>query len=89
MAAGLVAAGARLDLVSKDGWSALYFACSFKRAAMAMLLLEAGAAVNLVTLGGNTALDIADVKGLAAVAEALRARGGLTAAELKEVAKMK
>jgi len=87
VAAGLIAAGARLDLVSKDGWSALYFACSFKRAAMALRLLEAGAAVNVVTLGGNTALDIADAKGLAAVAEALRARGGLTGAELKEAAK--
>ena len=51
-------------------------------AATALLLVRAGAALDLVGNHGKTALDEASDKGLADVADAIRARGGLTAAEL-------
>ena len=73
---------AKLDLVDKYGGSALNYACIFKRATTALLLVEAGAALNLVDKIGLSALDIADEQGLAAVSAAIRARGGLTGAEL-------
>ena len=79
--ARLVAAGAKLDLVDKNGFSALMFACINKRAATAMLLVEAGTALNLATpCDGLAALDWADISGLASVAAAIRARGGVTSA---------
>jgi thiosulfate/3-mercaptopyruvate sulfurtransferase len=79
--ARLIAAGATLDVVDENGGSALMFACIHEHAASAMLLIEAGAALNLAP-GGVTVLDIADKHGLASVAAAIRARGGLTHAEL-------
>ena len=73
---------AKLDLVDKYGGSALNYACIFKRATTALQLVEVGAALNLVDSHGLSALDYADIKGLAAAAAAIRARGGLTGAEL-------
>ena len=81
VAASLVAAGAALDLVDSDGLSALHFACDFKRAATALLLARAGAALNLVG-DGKSALDYAREKGLDDVVGALRALGGKSAAEI-------
>jgi hypothetical protein len=46
VSARLIAAGAKLDHVNKDGDSALILACFNKRAATALLLVEAGAALN-------------------------------------------
>jgi hypothetical protein len=46
VAARLIAAGAKLDRVNKDGDSALILACGNKRAATALLLVEAGATLN-------------------------------------------
>ena len=83
VAARLIAAGAKLDLVDKQGISALQWACYLEKAASALLLVEAGAALNQVAINGKSALDEADRKGLAAVAAAIRARGGRTGAELK------
>ena len=82
VAARLVAVGARLDLVDREGDSSLIFACITKRVATAMLLIESGAELNLVDAEGETALDVAIMRGLTSVAAALRARGGCTAAEL-------
>jgi hypothetical protein len=83
VAARLFAAGAKLDRVNKTGGSALFFACNNKQPATGLLLIKAGAALNLVHSSGRTALDEASENGLASVAEAIRARGGLTGAELK------
>jgi ankyrin repeat protein len=82
IAARLIAAGAKLDLFDKGGHSALINACVCKRSATALLLVEAGAALNLVNVDGKSALDWADERGLAGVSSAIRARGGRTAAEL-------
>jgi ankyrin repeat protein len=81
VAARLVAAGAKLDLVDKGGNSALVWACCNKHAAAALLIVEAGASLNQVDRGGKSALDWASEEGLAAVAAAIRARGGRTAVE--------
>ena len=74
-------ASAMLDVVDANGLSALMLACTTKCIAGAMLLIEAGAALNLACDGG-TALDFANEQGLASVSAAIRARGGLTCAEL-------
>ena len=82
--ARLIAAGAKLDFVDISGYSALTYASSWSRASTALLLVEAGAALNFLTTGnGITALNFADKEGLAAVSIAIRARGGRTGAELK------
>jgi ankyrin repeat protein len=86
IAARLIAAGAKLDLVTKRGNSALIIACNEKRAATALLLLEAGAALNQVAINGKSALDYSDERNLATVSAAIRARGGLTGAEVAEAA---
>ena len=82
IAVRLVAAGARLDHTDGRGNSALSLACSFKCAATAMLLIESGASINIATHERRTALDCANEAGLASVAAAIRARGGLTGVEL-------
>jgi len=57
--------------------SALNFlACPDKRATTALLLVDAGAALDTADASGRRALDWADDKGLGAVAAAIRARGG-------------
>ena len=78
----LIAAGAKLDPVDKSGWPALTFACFRARAAAATLLVEAGSPLNHVGSDCRTALDLARLEGLASVAAAIRARGGLTGAEV-------
>jgi ankyrin repeat protein len=83
VAARLIAAGVKLDLVDSWGYSALIHACYYKRAATALLLVEAGAAPHQVNNDGKSALDYAGESGLEAVAAAIRARGGRTGAELK------
>jgi hypothetical protein len=83
VAARLIAAGANLDLVNKTGDSALIWACYYKRVTTALLLVEAGAALNHVDGSCKSALDWARENGLATVAAAIRARGGRTGAELK------
>ena len=84
VAARLVAAGAKLDPVDPtESTSALTYACATKRAATALLLVEAGAAINQVSNDGRSALDRANEKGLAAVSAAIRARGGRTGAETR------
>lgn len=69
----LVAAGAKLDAVEeKYGVSALMLACGAKRAATAMLLIEAGATINLEKSAGSTiALDRASARGFASLMTAL------------------
>ena len=83
VAARLIAAGARLDLVDKDGDTALILACTDRRAATALLLVDAGAALDTADASGRRALDWADEKGLEAVSAAIRTRGGRTVAENK------
>ena len=58
------------------------YACFRGRAATALLLVEAGAALDFVGTNGLSALDFADDAGIAAVSSAIRARGGHTGAEL-------
>ncbi len=83
VAARLIAAGAKLDLVNNDGDTALISACLFGRVALALLLVKAGAALDIVSGDdGHTALHWADKHGLTAVSAAIRARGGRTGAEL-------
>jgi ankyrin repeat protein len=83
VAARLIAAGAKFDLVDFQAKSALRWSCVYHHASAALLLAEAGAALNLVDINGKSALDEADEKGLAAVSTAIRARGGRTGAELR------
>ena len=83
VAAYVIAAGAKLDVVDNFGWSALIQACCNKRASTALLLLEAGAAPNLANKVGDTALDFSNKFALPLITAALRARGGRTGAELK------
>jgi ankyrin repeat protein len=80
--AHLIAAGANLDFVDPRGLSALLLACHFKNARTALLLVEAGAELNLINSFGSSALDYADEMGLAAVSAAIRVRGGRTGAKL-------
>jgi ankyrin repeat protein len=87
VAARLIGAGAKLDRVDTFGNSALILACGDKRAATALLLIEAGAALNPVNRDGKSVLDYTDQDGLEAVAAAIRARGGLTGAELAAAAR--
>ncbi len=61
----------------------MIWACFKKRAATALLLIKAGAALNQVSNDGHSALDWADENGLAAVSAAIRERGGRTGAEIK------
>ena len=85
--------GARLDLVSKNGYSALMCASYKGHAAIAQLLATrmGAVALNLVDNDGMTALSWAEQGGdnrdkaaeLAPAAAAIRARGGLTGAALK------
>jgi ankyrin repeat protein len=82
VAARLIAADAKLDLVDKYSNSALIIACLYKCAAAALLLVEAGAALDQVGIAGKSALDVADEQGLTALSAAVRARGGRTGAEL-------
>jgi ankyrin repeat protein len=83
--ARLIEAGAALDLVNKDGSSALMLACAFGNAASALLLVEAGASLNRVGgVQGRSALDWAAKNGLADVAAAIRARGGRTGDEVRK-----
>jgi ankyrin repeat protein len=84
--------GAKLDLVDEDGCSALIVACSGGHAAAAQLLAARmdAAALNLVDSTRKTALDHANEGGegkdkvaeLEPAAAAIRARGGLTGAEI-------
>ena len=71
VAARLVKKGANLDLIDKKGSSALMTACIFKRAATAMLLINAGADVKLKDNGNNTALEYAKISNLNDVKEAI------------------
>jgi len=92
----LVAAGAKLNLVSIGGWSALHNASRRGHARIAMLLLDGkykgkGAAINLQSSDGWTPLMEACLNGNEAVARlllergadvTLRGRGGHTALSL-------
>jgi ankyrin repeat protein len=76
----LVAAGAKLDLVDGDGWSALHWASIRGHARIAKLLLDGkykgkGADINLQTSGGYTALILASSRGHEAVVRLLLERG--------------
>jgi len=84
--ARLVAAGAKLDLTDASHESALMKACAegVRGRAAALALIEAGANVNVVSRGGETALDFAQhAENFAPVRTALRAKGAVTGAELK------
>jgi WD40 repeat protein/serine/threonine protein kinase len=88
----LLADKAKLDLVNNDGESALIMSCFRAYAEIAQLLAARmdTAALNILDKYGKTALDYAIESGrrkdkvaeLAPAAAAIRARGGLTAAEL-------
>ena len=53
------------------------------RVATALLLIRAGAALNLIAKDGKSELDYADEKGLVVLSAAIRARGGRTGAEIR------
>jgi len=76
----LVAAGAKLDLVGGSGWSALHHASSEGHVRIAKLLLDGkyegkGAAINLQTRNGNTALILASLYDDESVVRLLLERG--------------
>ena len=84
VAARLIVVGAKLDATDASGSTALVRACACKRAATAMLLIEAGASLDLSeNTRGATALDCAVAQGLASVTTALCALGGRSGAEIK------
>jgi len=82
----LVAAGARLDATNQRGLSALHLACHKQRAPAALLLVESGAALDLLDVRSKTALDYCDAGGeaMAGVSAAIRAAGGRLGEELAE-----
>ena len=84
VAARLIASGANIDHISRDGDTPLIRACIKSREKTAMLLIMAGAELNQINDNGNSALNWANRSGLVAVAAAIRARGGRTCAELRE-----
>ena len=55
----LLAAGARVDSRTVDGWQPLHCACRWNNTAVASLLLQNGADVNAQTNGGLTPLHLA------------------------------
>lgn len=83
VAAQLIEAGAKPDLLTPFGWSALTVACFSGRAASAQRLVDKGAALNLLGSDGKTALDWASEKCPGAAA-AIMAKGGLTGSEVRE-----
>ena len=82
MAARLIAAGAKIDALNRDGDSALLFACDSSHVKTAALLIEAGATLNIIGPSGESACDWADKRGLVAISALIRARGGRPAAEI-------
>jgi DNA-binding NarL/FixJ family response regulator len=93
----LVTADAKLDLVDRARWSTLHFASYYGHARVAKLLLDGkyegkGAAINLQTSSGDTALILASFYGREAVVRLLLERGadvtllasGLTDREIAE-----
>ena len=81
----LLARGAAADAPSRGGTTALHAAAGWSgQAATAEALLEAGADPSPVDDRGRTPLDLAAAEGRSALANLLRARGGLTARELGE-----
>jgi hypothetical protein len=81
----LVRAGASLDELDMAHESALIKACAAGHAELATFLTSSGAAPNIISRSGRTALDhAADKEGFAGVRALLRGRrGALTANELK------
>ena len=84
----LVQAGADLNLAGHDrrrggdhvGRTALMNACMHNKHEIALMLIEAGARMDLVCINQKSALDYATDRGLAEVVAALRARGAPTGA---------
>jgi hypothetical protein len=72
----LIKDGAKLNLVDKEGHSALFWACFFRKTNIALLLIEKGAPLNHVDFEGDTVLDWAEERGLAEVAAVIREKGG-------------
>jgi hypothetical protein len=59
----LVAAGSRLNHVDHSGYTALMWACSYDNVDCAKILIESRTDVTMRNIGGQTALDIASVRG--------------------------
>lgn len=55
----LLKVGARVDVVTADGWQPLHSACQWNKAHVASLLLQNGAVVNSLTNGKQTPLHLA------------------------------
>lgn len=55
----LLAAGAKVNRQTMDGWTPLHSACRWSRVAVASLLLKHGAELNGQTKGGLTPLHLA------------------------------
>ena len=67
----LLQAGATVDAVDDDGWTALHVAAQGGYLSIVNLLLQAGATVDAVGDGGRTALHFAAYAGKIQVVEAL------------------
>lgn len=58
----LLAVHAQVDIVTNQGWSALHFAIERGHLSIVLLLLSAGANVNLMTKERKTPRDLATIK---------------------------
>lgn len=77
-AEALLAANAKVDATTRDGWTALMFAASAGRDATVARLLDSGAAINARSLEGWTALMLACARGSAATVQTLVSKGADT-----------
>ena len=71
----MLAAGAKIDLQTKDGKSPLYVACQEGRTKVVHTLLSRGARVDLLACGAESALHVACCKGHMEVVCALLSAG--------------
>jgi ankyrin repeat protein len=73
----LIKAGAKVNVKSKNGTTALIFACLLGRKETALKLVDkASKSIDAISTGGLTALDYAEEKGLEQVAAEIRLKGG-------------
>ncbi len=78
----LLAKGAIPNTNARYGSTPLLDALSWRRPQIARLLINKGANVNVVSNARESALDIANKRGLRALAHLIRQKGGLTATQL-------
>lgn len=74
IAAEMLTAGADIDAIGQNGFSALHFAVMFDDVPMVRLLLDNGASVNTVSDWNESPLDSATRRGIKDVINAMQAK---------------